>query len=205
LKPEQVGIAMRTAIVNRETKETRIRVEVNLDGTGKSEINTGIGFFDHMMNHLARHGLFDVVVKAEGDLEVDAHHTIEDVGICLGKCFLQAVGQAEGIVRYGHAVVPMDESLAEVTVDLSGRPFLAFRAELPGARVGELDAELVEEFFRAFAMNCRMTLHVNLRYGHNLHHAVEGIFKAFARALGEAFRQDPRIQGVPSTKGMLET
>lgn len=195
---------MRRAELTRETGETRIRVVLDLDGDGRAEVSTGIGFFDHMLTHLARHSLFNVAVAAEGDLHVDAHHTVEDVGICLGKAFAQALGEPKGLVRYGRALVPMDEALAEAAVDISGRPFLSFRAELPGSRVGEFDAELTEEFLRAFAVNARVTLHANLRYGTNLHHCIEGTFKAVARALGEAVRIDPRVKGVPSTKGMLE-
>jgi imidazoleglycerol-phosphate dehydratase len=149
--------------------------------------------------------LFDLKVAAKGDLDVDAHHTVEDVGICLGKAVLQALGNGSGIVRFGHAVIPMDEALAEAAVDISGRPFLSFQAPFAGGRVGKFDAELVEEFFRAFAVNGRMTLHVVLRYGNNVHHSIEGVFKAFARALAEAVRLDPRVKDVPSTKGMLET
>lgn len=196
---------MRRSKISRKTKETSIAVSVDLDGTGKVDVDTGIGFLDHMLTHLGRHGLFDLKVAAKGDLEVDAHHTVEDVGICLGKAFLQALGDGTGIVRFGHAVIPMDEALAEVAVDISGRPFLAFQAPFAGGRVGKFDAELVEEFFRAFSVNGRMTLHVVLRYGSNVHHSIEGVFKAFARALAEAVRLDPRVKDVPSTKGMLET
>ena len=194
---------MRQGKLDRKTKETDIQVSWALDGSGKADIDTGIGFLDHMLNHLARHGLFDLSVHAKGDLEIDAHHTVEDIGICLGKAFHQAVGDAKGIVRYGHAVAPMDEALAEAAVDVSGRPFLAFNAAFPQGRVGEFDAELVEEFFRAFAVNSHTTLHIALRQGNNVHHAIEGIFKAFARALAEAVRMDPRVEDVPSTKGML--
>ncbi len=196
---------MRRGEVVRKTKETRITVEVDLDGTGRAEVHTGVAFLDHMLAHVARHGLFDLKVAAEGDLEVDAHHTVEDVGICLGKAFVKALDRPEGIARFGHAVVPMDEALAEVAVDLSGRPFLAFQAKLPRGRVGDFDSELVEEFLRAFAMNSRTTVHVVLRYGNNLHHGIEGIFKAFAKALRNAVAVDPRVTDVPSTKGMLET
>ena len=196
---------MRTANISRETKETRISVTVNLDGTGTGTIGTGVGFFDHMLDHVARHGLFDLEVKAEGDLNIDPHHTVEDVGICLGRAFLQAVGEPKGLTRYGHAVVPMDEALVEVTVDFSGRPFLVFSADLAKARVGEFDAELAEEFLRAFTVQSRMTVHVDLRYGKNLHHCIEAMFKALGRALRQAVTLDPRVQSVPSTKGMLET
>ena len=196
---------MRGAELERNTNETRIRVSVNLDGEGRAEVSTGIGFFDHMLTHLAKHGQFDITVQAEGDLHIDAHHTVEDVGICLGQAFLQAVGDPKGLTRYGHAVVPMDETLAEAAVDFSGRPYLVYQAELPPVKLGDFDVELAEEFFRAFAVNSRMTVHVVLRYGKNIHHNVEGMFKAFARALGEALRVDPRIKGVPSTKGMLQS
>jgi len=194
---------MRHAALTRETKETQIEVSVNLDGTGSSDLATGVGFFDHMLTHLARHGLFDLVVKAQGDLEVDAHHTVEDIGICLGKVFQDAVGEGKGLVRFGHAVIPMDEALAEVAVDVSGRPYLAFSAAFLQGRVGDFDAELVEEFFRAFAVNGRMTIHVHLRAGSNVHHSIEAMFKAFARALSAAVRVDPRVKDVPSTKGTI--
>ncbi len=195
---------MRTANISRETKETRISVTVNLDGTGTGTIGTGVGFFDHMLDHVARHGLFDLEVKAEGDLNIDPHHTVEDVGICMGRAFLQAVGEPKGLTRYGHAVVPMDEALVEVTVDFSGRPFLVFSADLPKARLGEFDAELAEEFLRAFTVQSRMTVHVDLRYGKNLHHCIEAMFKALGRALRQSLTIDPRVQSVPSTKGMFE-
>ncbi len=195
----------RKASIARETKETNIRIDLDLDGTGRADIETGVGFMDHMLTHLARHGLFDVTVHAKGDLEIDAHHTVEDVGICLGKAYAQAIGKAAGLVRFGHAVVPMDEALAEVAIDVSGRPFLRFDATFPRGRVGAFDAELVEEFFRAFAVNARMTVHVILRHGSNVHHSIEGIFKAFARALSQAVQINPRDKNVPSTKGMLDT
>ncbi len=195
---------VRKGRITRKTKETQIQVTVSLDGRGEAEVATGVGFFDHMLTHLARHGGFDLVVKAKGDLHIDPHHTVEDVGICLGKAFLDAVAEPVGLVRFGHAVVPMDEALAEVAVDFSGRPFLHFDAALPQGRVGEFDIELAEEFLRAFSVNARMTVHVVLRYGKNTHHCIEAMFKAFARALGEAMRCDARVQGVPSTKGMLE-
>jgi imidazoleglycerol-phosphate dehydratase len=196
---------VREASITRSTRETEIEVSLKLDGAGNAEVSTGIGFFDHMLTHLARHGLFDLKVQAKGDLHIDPHHTVEDVGICLGKVFLEAVGTGEGISRYGHAVIPMDEALAEAAVDFSGRPFLVFDAELPKGRLGEFDVELTEEFMRAFAMNSRVTLHLVLRHGKNVHHCVEGLFKAYARALRAAVGQDPRVQGVPSTKGMLQT
>ena len=195
----------RQARIERDTKETQIRLSVNLDGTGDCDVQTGVGFFDHMITHIARHGLIDIELDAKGDLEIDAHHTVEDVGICLGKAVLDALGDCKGIVRYGHAVVPMDEALAEVAIDFSGRPFLAFSGDLPRGRAGEFDSELTEEFFRAFAVNARATVHVVLRAGTNLHHCIEGIFKAFARAMDRAVALDARVTDVPSTKGMLET
>lgn len=196
---------MRRAKVDRQTKETEIQVALNLDGTGVAKIRTGVGFLDHMLDHVARHGRMDIEVSAKGDLEVDSHHTVEDIGICLGKAFSQALQDPAGLVRFGHAVVPMDEALAEVAVDFGGRPFLAFQVDFAGRRVGEFDVELVEEFFRAFAMNSRCSLHIVLRSGNNVHHAIEAIFKAFARAAAQALSIDPRISGVPSTKGMIET
>ncbi len=195
---------MRNAELTRETKETKISVSVAIDGSGESQIETGVGFFDHMLTHLARHGLFDIRVAAKGDLHIDAHHTVEDVGICLGQAFLKAVGVPEGIRRYGHAVVPMDEALAEAAIDFSGRPYLVYRAKLAETKVGEFDTELAREFFQAFSMNARITAHVALRYGDNAHHGIEVMFKAFARALSMALSKDPRVRGVPSTKGVIE-
>jgi len=205
---------MRQAEVSRRTKETQVKVVLTLDGEGQASINTGVGFLDHMLNHVARHALFDLRIEAKGDLYVDAHHTVEDIGICLGRALNEALKKpvedersnaTVGLVRFGHAVIPMDEALAEVAVDFSGRPWLEFRADFARARVGEFDVELVEEFFRAFAMNSRSTLHIVLRYGGNVHHAVEAIFKAFARALGKAVLIDPCVKEVPSTKGLIET
>jgi len=196
---------VRRAELERSTNETAISIKVAIDGEGKSEIDTGVGFFDHMLDHLSRHGLFDLTVRAKGDLHIDAHHTVEDVGICLGKAFLEAVGVPKGIRRYGHAVVPMDEALAEVAVDFSGRPFLVFNADLPNGSLGNFDLELAQEFMQAFAVNARLTLHINLRYGSNTHHCIEGIFKALAQALRQALEMDPRNTGIPSTKGMLES
>lgn len=194
----------RTAEISRETKETTIRVALNLDGTGEANVATGVGFFDHMLTHLAQHGAFDLEVAATGDLHIDAHHTVEDIGICLGQAFSQALGAGAGIQRFGHAALPMDEALAEASVDVSGRPYLVYRAQLPKTSLGEFDVELAEEFFRAFVMNSRTTLHIGLRYGTNVHHCVEIIFKAVARALRAAVAPDPRVEGVPSTKGMLQ-
>ncbi len=197
---------MRQAQVNRKTNETEIALGLNIDGAGLARIDTGIGFFDHMLHHIARHGLIDLDIKAVGDLHIDPHHTVEDVGICLGKALLEAVGVPRGIRRYGHAVIPMDEALAEVAVDFSGRPFLVFNAELPKGSLGGFDVELAEEFMQALAVNARLTLHVNLRYGKNTHHCIEGIFKALAQALRRALELDPRNgDAIPSTKGMLET
>ena len=196
---------MRTAEYARNTQETDITISLNLDGSGDAQLNTGVGFFDHMLHHIAKHGLFDLSVNAKGDLHIDPHHTVEDVGIALGHVFHNALGDHKGIVRYGHAVVPMDETLAEVAIDFSGRPFLRFDVAMPRASVGQFDSELAEEFFRAFAVSSRSTLHVMLRSGSNLHHCIEGMFKAFGRALAAATRIDPRVKGVPSTKGMLET
>ncbi len=197
---------MRESKVERVTGETAIKVAINLDGAGTSRLSTGIGFFDHMLDQLARHGLFDLEVEARGDLSVDPHHTVEDVGICLGRAFAQALGEPRGIRRYGHAVAPMDEALGEASVDLSGRPWLTFLASLLPVRLGEYDVELTEEFFRAFAMNARCTLHLSLRAGKNQHHCVEALFKAAARALREAVEPDPRrADAVPSTKGIIET
>jgi len=195
----------RKGAIERKTKETDIRVSVVLDGTGKAEVQTGSGFFDHMLDHLARHSGMDINVAAKGDLHIDDHHTVEDVGICLGKALLAAVGDGRGINRYGSALIPMDEALAEAAVDFSGRPYLVFNASMPAEKIGQFDTELAEEFFRALVMNSRMTVHLNLRYGSNAHHCVEGLFKAFARALGQALRCDSGRDEVPSTKGMLET
>lgn len=196
---------MRSAKISRKTNETKIEVEVALDGEGAANVDTGIGFFDHMLTHLGKHGGFDITVKARGDLEIDGHHTVEDVGICLGQAFLKATGDGAGIARFGHATLPMDEALAEVAVDFSGRPYLVFRADIPKGTVGDFDAELAEEFLRAFAMNSRMTVHVVLRYGSNIHHCIEVIFKAFAKALSRSLRLDASVKGIPSTKGKLET
>lgn len=198
-------MTVRKAKINRKTKETQIAVSITLDGKGRAEVNTGVGFFDHMLTLFAKHGKMDLMVAAKGDLHVDPHHTVEDVGICLGKALLETLADVKGMTRFGHAIIPMDEALAEAAVDISGRPFLSFNAELPRGRVGEFDIELVEEFLRAAAMNARMTVHIVLRYGKNSHHCIEAIFKAFARALGEAVQKDPRVKDVPSTKGMLET
>ncbi len=194
----------RSATIERETKETSISITLNLDGSGQHEIESPVPFFNHMLSAVARHGFFDLTVKATGDIEIDAHHTVEDMGIVLGEAFKKALGDKVGVRRFGRATMPMHESLASVVIDFSGRPFLVFNVELPKAKVGEFDTELVEEFFIAFCNHSGANLHVNLAYGDNLHHIIEGIFKAFGRALDEATSLDPRIQGVLSTKGTLE-
>ena len=194
----------RKATIERNTKETQIRLELDLDGRGEYSVETGVPFFDHMLDQVARHGFFDLTVNAEGDLEIDAHHTIEDVGICLGEAFKKALGDKVGVRRFGRGTMPMHEALASVILDFSGRPFLVFNADLPKAKVGEFDVELVEEFFTAFCNHSGANIHVNLAYGENLHHIVESIFKAFGRALDEATGLDPRIETVMSSKGMLE-
>jgi imidazoleglycerol-phosphate dehydratase len=194
----------RTAEITRNTKETKIRLSLNLDGTGKCAAKTGVGFFDHMLDLLARHALLDLTVEADGDLEVDAHHTVEDVGIVLGQAIEKAVGDKRGIYRYGWAIVPMDESLAQVAIDLSGRPAFVFNAPFRGAMIGQFPAELVEEFFKSVATNAKCNLHVNVPYGTNNHHVSEAIFKATAKALRQAVSIDPRAgDQVPSTKGSL--
>ncbi|MFP3904119.1 MAG: imidazoleglycerol-phosphate dehydratase HisB [Armatimonadota bacterium] len=194
----------RTATINRETKETQISLSINLDGSGDSEIDTGVGFLDHMLTHIARHGMFDLTVEATGDYEVDDHHTVEDVGICFGRALAEAVGDKRGIVRYGSFICPMDEALVTVALDLSGRPFTNCDLDLQASRVGSFDTELVTEFFRAVASNAAMTLHVSKQYGHNTHHLIEAAFKAFGRALDRATSIDPRREDdVPSTKGTL--
>ncbi|HEY7329176.1 MAG TPA: imidazoleglycerol-phosphate dehydratase HisB [Gemmataceae bacterium] len=193
----------RTAHIHRETGETKIDLALDLDGSGQSSISTGIGFFDHMLTLLTRHSLIDLTVQAQGDLHVDAHHTVEDVGICYGKALAQALGDKVGIRRYGDATVPMDETLVTAAIDLSGRPFCVWRAEVPLEMLGTFNAPLAEEFWRAVASSGALTLHVVCHYGRNTHHIVEGIFKATARALRQAVEFDPRMSGIPSTKGVL--
>jgi imidazoleglycerol-phosphate dehydratase len=193
----------RTATVRRETRETRIELSLDLDGTGRAEVATGVGFFDHMLTLLARHGLIDLTVRAEGDLHVDAHHTVEDVGICLGRALAQALGDKAGIRRYGSATLPMDEALVTAAVDLSGRPFLVWKADVPTELLGTFSSQLAEEFWRAVSSAGAFGLHVVLHHGRNTHHIVEGIFKACARALRQAVEPDPRMTGIPSTKGVL--
>ncbi|MEO1724504.1 MAG: imidazoleglycerol-phosphate dehydratase HisB [Pseudomonadota bacterium] len=195
---------MRRAEVTRETAETKITIEVNLDGTGASDCATGIGFFDHMLDQIARHSLIDLTVRAKGDLHIDDHHTVEDTGIVLGRALAEAMGDKRGIRRYGASLLPMDEALVRAALDLSGRPFLVWDLPLPTAKIGTFDTELVREFFTAFAMNARMTLHVTKLAGENSHHIAEAAFKAVARALREAVETDPRRAGaLPSTKGAL--
>jgi imidazoleglycerol-phosphate dehydratase len=194
---------MRKACIKRETKETAISVELFLDGQGQVEVATGIGFFDHMLTLLGKHGLFDLKLQAKGDLEVDYHHTVEDCGIVLGQAIKEALGDKNGIDRYGNAFVPMDEALAQVTVDLSGRAYLVFNVEFSKNSTGNFDLELVEEFFRALSTQASLTLHINLLYGANAHHIAEAVFKAFARALSAAATHNGRIDGVLSSKGVL--
>lgn len=194
---------MRKFSISRETTETKIKLDLNIDGSGKGEINTGIGFFDHMLTLMTKHGLFDLNVTCDGDLEVDQHHSVEDVGIALGQAFNEALGTKEGITRYASVTVPMDEALANVTLDISGRSYLVYNVEGLKDKVGNFDTELVEEFFQAFTSNARINLHINLEYGRNSHHIIEAIFKGFGRALDQATLKNPRIQGVPSTKGVL--
>jgi len=197
--------APRRAEIARRTAETDIRVAIDLDGTGRAEVATGIGFLDHMLTALARHSMVDMQVAAKGDLHIDFHHTAEDVGIVLGQALRQALGDKRGIRRYGSALLPMDEALAECALDISGRPFLAWSVPFGRDKVGEMDTELFEEFFRAFAFNAGITLHMTLKAGTNAHHVSEACFKAAARALREAVEPDPRAAGaIPSTKGVLE-
>jgi imidazoleglycerol-phosphate dehydratase len=193
----------RTAVIERITKETQIKLSLDLDGKGEGRICTSVPFLDHMLDLFARHGLFDLTVEAKGDIDIDFHHTVEDIGIVLGTAFKEALGDKCGIRRYGHAVVPMDETLAQVTTDLSGRPYLVYNVALPKVKIGDFDVELVHEFFQGFVNHCGANLHVNLEYGNNVHHILEACFKAAARALDQATQLDPRIEGVMSTKGKL--
>lgn len=195
---------MRRASIHRKTKETEISVDVLLDGSGKSSISTGVGFFDHMLDQIARHALIDLDIAAKGDLHIDDHHTVEDVGIALGQAIRQALGERKGICRYASVYLPMDEALARVAIDLSGRPFLVFEAAFPTHKIGTFDTELVREFFQAFATNSGSTLHIDALRGANSHHIAEACFKGFARALREAAALDPRQpDAIPSTKGVL--
>jgi len=195
---------MRQVDVVRNTLETQISVKLDLDGTGKSSLATGIGFFDHMLDQVARHGMLDLEISAKGDLHIDAHHTVEDVGITLGQAFAQALGDKKGVRRYGHAYVPLDEALSRVVIDLSGRPGLAFNVAFKRALIGEFDVDLIHEFFQGFVNHALVTLHVDNLKGDNAHHQAETVFKAFGRALRVAAEPDPRMQGIlPSTKGKL--
>lgn len=200
----QIGIIMaRSTTVSRKTKETDINMILNIDGTGNSEINTGIGFFDHMLEGFTRHGFFDLKCKVSGDLNVDGHHTVEDTGIVLGKCIAEAIGDKMGIKRYGYFILPMDDVLALCAIDLSGRPFFSFECDFSCDKIGDMDTELVKEFFTALSYNANMNLHIKILSGDNNHHKAEAIFKAFAKALDEATTLDPRITNVLSTKGVL--
>ena len=195
---------MRQAQVNRNTLETQITLKVNLDGTGKATLNTGVPFLDHMLDQVARHGMMDLEITAKGDLHIDAHHTVEDIGITLGQAFTQAVGDKKGLRRYGHAYVPLDEALSRVVVDLSGRPGMEFNVEFVRGRIGEFDVDLIHEFFQGFINHAMLTLHIDNLSGKNAHHQAETVFKAFGRALRVAMEADPRAAGtIPSTKGSL--
>ncbi len=193
----------RTATIARTTGETDVKITFNLDGTGISSVRTGIPFMDHMLTLFAKHGIFDLQAECKGDLHIDAHHSVEDVGICMGLALDKALGDKRGITRFGHSYYPMDDALARVVVDLSGRPHLIYNVKVERERIGDLDCELVEEFWKAFVTHARVNVHIELLYGHNVHHIFEAIFKAAARALSVATRIEPRMQGVPSTKGVL--
>ena len=193
----------RTATINRTTGETDVKVTLNLDGGGKSSVQTGVQFMDHMLTLFTKHGLFDLEISCKGDLGVDAHHSIEDVGICLGLALEKALGEKKGLVRFAHAYYPMDETLVRVAADLSGRPYLVYRVRVEQERVGELESDLIEEFWKAVVTHARMNLHAELLYGRNAHHIFEALFKAAGRALSLATRIDARVQGVPSTKGVI--
>jgi len=198
-----VTIKERKATITRATSETDVKVALNLDGGGTGKVDTGIAFLDHMLLLFAKHGIFDLDIRCKGDLEIDAHHSIEDIGICLGQALEKALGEKKGIVRFAHSYFPMDETLVRVAVDLSGRPYLIYKVKVKRERIGSLDAELVEEFWKAVVTHARVNIHIELLYGRNTHHIFEAVFKAAARALSLATRVDPRMQGVPSTKGVL--
>jgi imidazoleglycerol-phosphate dehydratase len=193
----------RRAKVNRKTSEVEVTVDINLDGKGKFDIETGIPFFNHMLSQFAKHGYFDLTLKAKGDIEVDFHHTVEDVGLTLGEAFLKALGEKRGISRFGEAFVPFDETLAFASVDLSGRPYFVYQVDTPKGKIGDFDAELGEEFFKSLSTTLKCNLHIELKYGDNLHHITEAIFKAVGRALDKASKIDPRSEDIPSTKGKL--
>lgn len=194
----------RVASISRETKETNIQVKLDLDGNGNSSLSTGLPFFEHMLEQVARHGLIDLDIQAQGDLQVDAHHTVEDTGIALGQALADALGDKSGIFRYGHAYVPLDEALSRVVIDLSGRPLLVYEVEYPRARIGDFDVDLIREFFQGLCNHAKMTLHISNLAGRNAHHIAETVFKAFGRALRIAVSQDTRTEGkIPSTKGSL--
>lgn len=193
----------RTADISRKTNETDIQLAFAIDGTGQTELETDVPFLNHMLDLFAKHGQFDLKVQARGDIEIDDHHTVEDIGICLGQTLQEALGDKKGIKRYASVFVPMDEALAQVVIDLSNRPHFEYRAEYPSAQVGSFSTELVHEFLWKFALEARMTLHVIVHYGQNTHHMIEAVFKALGRALDEAASIDPRVKGVPSTKGVL--
>lgn len=195
---------MRIAEINRNTLETQITASINLDGTGVSKLDSGLGFLDHMLDQIARHGMMDISIAAKGDLHIDAHHTVEDIGITLGQAFAQAIGDKKGVRRYGHAYVPLDEALSRVVLDISGRPGLEYGVGFTRSRIGEFDVDLIHEFFQGFANHALVTLHIDNLRGHNAHHQAETIFKAFGRALRMAVEFDPRMAGImPSTKGSL--
>jgi imidazoleglycerol-phosphate dehydratase len=195
---------MRTADIERNTLETQIRVSINLDGTGQREFDTGLPFLEHMLDQIARHGLIDLTVHAKGDLEIDAHHTVEDIGIAIGQAFYRALGDKRGICRYGHAYVPLDEALSRVVIDLSGRPGLSFRVPFTRSHVGDFDVDLFHEFFQGFVNHALVTLHIDNLFGENAHHQIETVYKAFGRALRMALSQDVRMSDqLPSTKGAL--
>ena len=197
-------MADRTATVKRDTLETQIEVSLNLDGTGQSEFDTGVSFLEHMLDQVARHGMLDLRIQAEGDLHIDAHHTVEDVGITLGQAFADAVGDKTGIRRYGHAFVPLDEALSRVVIDFSGRPGLEYGVDFPRARIGDFEVDLFAEFFQGFVNHAKVTLHIDVIRGDNAHHIAETVFKAFGRAVRMALEFDPRMEGIlPSTKGSL--
>lgn len=196
-------MSARTANISRETLETQIQVSVNLDGTGAARFDTGIPFLEHMLEQISRHGLVDLEIHAQGDLHIDTHHTVEDIGITLGQAFQQAVSDKKGIRRYGHAYVPLDEALSRVVIDFSGRPGLEYHVDFPRARISEFDVDLFREFFQGFVNHAQVTLHIDNLRGRNGHHIIETVFKAFGRALRMAVEPDPRMSGIPSTKGSL--